>query len=113
MKLKELIELSKEFNKLGDEILISKNYDYTGSDVDALENFKKVALIFETLTGIAIKPKGVVFLLKIHKLVREGNLVFTGKEPNNESIFDTEIDEINYIKLTEATRRDEKKEDSE
>lgn len=109
MILKELIELSKEFNKLGDEILISKNYDYTGSGVDALENFKKVALIFEALTGIAIKPKGVVFLLRIHKLVREGNLVFNEKEPNNESILDSEIDEGNYIKLFEAVRRDERK----
>lgn len=81
----------------------SKGADYANED--KLSNFKLVGLICGLPTRI------VILVLIAIKVVRLGNLMASGKKPNNESISDSLLDLSNYAFLEDcALYEDELKE---
>lgn len=108
MTLKELIELNKDIDKKCEEILLVKNHDYSGKELDALSNFDKQSKISEIL-GLDNSPKAKAMNSVILKQIRWCELVFSGEEPLCEPIDQTEYDMINYAKFVRACRIDEKK----
>lgn len=90
----------KIYNEMHQKIISitkSKAHDYAG--VDVLSNFKSVSEAADRL-GIDVKtPTGYALFMVVLKLARLGNLISSGKTPNNESIDDSFLDGINYFKL--------------
>ena len=74
------------------DILRRKQHDYAQGD-DAFSNFRTVAAV----AGVSVQQCFVVWLAT--KVVRLGQLISNGKDPQNESIRDTLIDIANYAEL--------------
>ena len=79
---------------------VSKSHDYA-SDGDILANFKRVALLCDTLNIDVRTPFGYAQLMCILKIDRINNLISSDKEAKNESIKDSFRDLKNYIDLSE------------
>jgi len=98
MNIKQLLEYSKRANREKERVIVSKNHDYS-EDVDAHKNFRTVAGLCKILDVSVQEPHGVVqfmILWKIHRLFKLKN---EGKEPENESLFDNNVDIQNYLDL--------------
>ena len=98
MNIKQLLEYGKRVNREKERVIVSKNADYSET-IDAHKNFRTVASLCETLNVSVCKPRGVVevmILWKIHRLFKLKN---EGKEPENESLFDNNVDIQNYLDL--------------
>lgn len=79
------------------QITKSKAHDYAG--VDVLSNFKSVSNAAKELGIDVSNATGYALFMVVLKLARLGNLISSGKTPNNESIDDSFLDGINYFKL--------------
>ena len=75
----------------------SKRHDYA-SEADPFLNFTQVA----DVSGLTIDQVFLVWVTT--KVVRLGQLVGNGKEPNNESVDDNILDLINYPALWRGIR---------
>ena len=98
MNLKQLLGYTKWVNREREKKIVSKNADYS-EEIDAHKNFRTVASLCKTLDVNVKKPSGVVefmILWKIHRLFKLKN---EGKEPENESLFDNNVDIQNYLDL--------------
>lgn len=79
------------------EITKSKGHDYASTDV--LSNFKEISGAAKLLRVDATTPTGYAMFMVLLKIGRLGNLLSSGKTPNNESVEDSFKDGINYFKL--------------
>ena len=75
----------------------SKRHDYASED-DPFLNFRQVA----DVSGLSIDQVFLVWVAT--KVVRLGQLIGGGKEPNNESVDDNILDLINYPALWRGMR---------
>ena len=88
--------------------LANKGADYA-SDKDVLGNFKRLSSVVKTL-GIDIKtPTGYALFMTLLKIDRINNLISENKDPKNESVEDSFLDGINYMKLAWMCYEDEHK----
>jgi hypothetical protein len=94
MTPKQQIEHLELFQQRMSEVLLRKGNDYANED--RLSNFKLVGQI------VGLPPEKVVAVLIATKVVRLGNLLSKGGDPNNESISDTLMDMANYAVLEDA-----------
>ena len=79
-------------------VFADKSNDYATED--ALSNFKRMNILCKTLDIDVRRSAGdCARYLMMLKVDRWCNLVGYGKEPKNESIKDTVMDEHNYIDL--------------
>ena len=62
-------------------------------------NFDVIATICKLLNVDVKTPEGCAFYNKLMKVQREANLLFSGKEPQNEALVDTILDLANYNDL--------------
>jgi len=92
------IKLIQELDKKALDLIYKKGGDYA-SEKDVLLNFKVLGEVVKILKVDTTIPLGVSVFYMILKIQRLCNLVFSDKEPNNESVQDTLIDLINYVKL--------------
>jgi DNA-binding TFAR19-related protein (PDSD5 family) len=99
MTLKEQQIQFEQFADKQRDIMLKKGNDYANED--RLSNFKMVAQI----VGIPIEQVIGVFIAT--KTVRLGNLMSSGKKPDNESVEDNLLDLANYTQLLEMVRLDE------
>jgi hypothetical protein len=99
MTLKEQQMQFEQFADKQRDIMLKKGNDYANED--RLSNFKMVAQI----VGIPIEQVIGVFIAT--KTVRLGNLMSSGKKPDNESVEDNLLDLANYTQLLEMVRLDE------
>jgi hypothetical protein len=99
MTLKEQQIQFEQFADTQRDIMLKKGNDYANED--RLSNFKMVAQI----VGIPIEQVIGVFIAT--KTVRLGNLMSSGKKPDNESVEDNLLDLANYTQLLEMVRLDE------
>lgn len=96
-------DFSKHLNSIVtnlENVLTSKRNDYATEDV--LSNFKRNSKMAETLNVDMTKPEGYALFMVAMKLDRICNILFTEKEPKNESITDSFIDLIGYTILASA-----------
>lgn len=100
MELQRALKLAEESHRRRIEIRKKKAQDYAG-DTDALQNFKKVALLLGALDIDISKSYGVALVYAVLKIDRICNLVFrqNTKNPANESLTDSIDDLTNYIQL--------------
>jgi hypothetical protein len=98
MTLQEQVQEFNEFAEKQADIMLKKGNDYANED--RLSNFKLVAQI----TGLT--PEQVIMVFIATKTVRLGNLIASGKAPNNESIEDNLLDSSNYNQLLNMIRND-------
>ena len=73
----------------------SKSKDYATEDV--LSNFKRMSTLVSTLLRKEITPSDMAMIFVLIKLDRIENLV--GKTPENESVWDSWLDVVNYMRL--------------
>ena len=92
------LDYIKKLEKKGNEILQKKSHDYSKKE-DVFRNFKNVSFLLKTLSIDTYTPEGYCLMLLLLKIDRLSNLLFSSKQPENESIEDTIIDMINYAKL--------------
>ena len=97
MKVENLLEEAELTLEQCMILLNKKSSDYAQDD-DALSNFKIVSEI------VGITPQQVVMVFLATKIVRLGELS-KGKTPNNESIEDSLLDNINYSIIFKALMR--------
>ncbi len=96
--LADLMAYGRRVSLEKEKLIISKNADYS-EEVDAHGNFRTVSELCASLNVDVQTPAGVVefmILWKIHRLVKLKN---EGKEPENESLFDNNVDIQNYLDL--------------
>jgi len=79
-------------------LLDKKNQDYSHDD-DVHSNFKEMASICRAFKVDVTCPEGVMQYHVLHKIHRLFKLINESKEPANESIKDSVIDEQNYMTL--------------
>lgn len=92
------IEQIQAIDKKMLDIMNSKGSDYATEDV--LSNFKRISQCAKIL-GINIStPDGYAMFMVLLKIDRITNLVGSGKTPSNESVGDSYLDGINYLKLS-------------
>ena len=104
----EQIKIYKEVDDKIIEVTSSKRHDYAAEE-DVLSNFKGVSKAAESL-GIDIgDPTQYALFMVILKIARLTNLLNAQKEPNNESIDDSFMDGINYMKLAYCCYKDKEK----
>lgn len=94
MTREEQLKILEEVNSKLTNLSKSKGEDYAGEDV--LSNFKNLADACKALQIDITTPVGVSLFFQVHKISRTANLLQSGKKPNNESIEDTFLDNINY-----------------
>lgn len=108
MTKQEQIKIYQELDKKLLSISSSKAHDYATEDV--LNNFKSVSAAAKEL-GLDVKnPTNYALFMTLLKIARISNLINTNKWPNNESIDDSFLDGINYMKLAYCNYKDRKKE---
>jgi hypothetical protein len=101
----EYIEMVTQSFKRRLEIFKCKSYDYADQS-ECLGNFKRVAQILKLLKVDPTTSHGVAIIYIVLKMDRFSNLMFSGKQPKNESIQDTIDDLKNYVDLLEACLKD-------
>ena len=98
MKINEQEIIYKKLDSDILSILSKKRNDY-GDGIDVLSNFKQVSNIVKELKIDTTTPTGYALLMVILKLARITNLIHKNIPAQNESIDDSFIDGINYLKL--------------
>lgn len=96
-------EFETVFNETVDilnRVLNRKRNDYATQDV--LSNFKRNAKFAELLNIDMTRPEGYALFMVMMKLDRVCNLLFSEKEPANESISDSIVDMLGYAMLADA-----------
>lgn len=106
MNSQKQAEIYEEMHNKIMQITKSKAHDYAGADV--LSNFKSVSNAAKELGIDVSNPTGYALFMVVLKLARLGNLIASGKTPNNESIDDSFLDGINYFKLAYCCYKEEK-----
>jgi len=92
------LDLDKYFNTCK-KLISKKMHDYATKN-DIFKNFKESAAIASILSQKKITPTDVFNVFISMKMSREANIRNNLKEaPKNESLFDSIVDEINYIVL--------------
>lgn len=81
-----------DFQEIMKNVISSKGDDYANKD--RLINFKRVAFMCD------VTPQKAIQILIATKVARLTEL-YSGKEPNHESVKDTKIDLANYTALLE------------
>jgi hypothetical protein len=94
MTREEQLKILEEVNSKLTILSKSKGEDYAGEDV--LSNFKNLADACKALQIDITTPVGVSLFFQVHKIARISNLLQSGKIPNNEGIYDSFLDDINY-----------------
>ena len=100
MKLKDALKHQRKSFELRMAIRHKKALDYSSED-ECLGNFKRVAELCKIFRVDPTKSYGIAFIYRLLKMDREANLIFGDKEPQNESILDSILDDKNYIDLFE------------
>ena len=108
MTKQEQIKIYQELDKKLLSISSSKAHDYATEDV--LNNFKSVSAAAKELGLNVSDPTNYAMFMVLLKIARISNLINTNKWPNNESIDDSFLDSINYMKLAYCNYKDRKKE---
>jgi hypothetical protein len=108
MTKQEQIKIYQELDKKLLSISNSKAHDYATEDV--LNNFKSVSAAAKELGLNVSDPTNYAMFMALLKIARISNLINTNKWPNNESIDDSFLDGINYMKLAYCNYKDRKKE---
>jgi len=98
LNLPEALEISDKVHEIKKTIRTVKGHDYANSDNVHL-NFDSLSEICKILKVDVTTPYGCAMFYKLLKIQRECNLVFSNKEPKNESLLDTLIDGSNYDDL--------------
>ncbi len=91
------LEIYKELDSRVMQAANSKGHDYASQDV--LSNFKSVSRAAKELGLNVTDPTNYALFMVLLKIARLSNLLNTGKKPNNETIDDSFLDGINYMKL--------------
>lgn len=100
------IEIYKELDEKILKVASSKAHDYASEDT--LSNFKTVSRAAKEL-GISVSdPTNYALFMVLLKIARISNLINNNKYPNNESLDDSFLDGINYMKLAYCTYKDRK-----
>jgi hypothetical protein len=82
-------------------IMKRKSADYANPEkADVLTNFKRVSAAAKALNLNVTTPEGYSLFMVLLKIDRLNNLIHSDKEPVNESITDSYIDGLNYLKLS-------------
>jgi len=89
----DLIESTELLFKMALETMKKKNADYGGGEVSSMRNFELSA----DIAGISMS-KGILVRL-MDKMTRIGNLMDKEAQVENETIFDTIQDGINYLAI--------------
>lgn len=77
------------------------------TDTDCLENFKIMAQLCKIHQVDVTKPEGVALFWIIHKIQRRCNMMAKGlTKAAAESLYDTDVDMLNYIDLLSAIEVD-------
>ena len=97
-KLGTLLEFVERVNERKQEICAAKNIDYS-EVTDTHKNFHVVSGICKLLDVDVRKPLGAVEFMIIWKIHRLFKLKNSGKTPENESLFDTNVDTQVYEDL--------------
>ena len=92
MNLEQQEEILDNFYAKRMEVMHAKSLDYA-SDKDVLDNFKNVASI------VGVAPAQQCLSLIAVKVARIGNILSSGKTPNNEALEDSVLDMANYTDL--------------
>lgn len=111
MNSQEQLRVYEEMHDKIMQITKSKAHDYAGADV--LSNFKSVSNAAKELGIDVDTPTGYALFMVVLKLARLGNLINSGKTPNNESIEDSFFDGINYFKLAYCCYKEEKQKEQQ
>lgn len=82
------------------KVLFKKSSDY--ATVDVLSNFKRLSGAAKSLNINVQTPFGYAIFMCLMKLDRINNLVINKKEPKNESIEDSFLDDLGYTFLALA-----------
>ncbi len=108
MDLNTALRIEKEAFGRRIELRKKKGDDYANTK-DCLQNFKKVAVLLDTLSIDTSKSYGVALIYAMLKIDRLCNLIFRQKtdKPKNEAISDTIDDLQNYIDLFRECLADE------
>lgn len=101
------INIYREIDQSLIKISSSKSHDYATEDV--LSNFKSVSGAARELKLDVTNPTNYALFMVLLKIARLTNLLNGNKKPNNESIEDSFLDAINYLKLAYCTYLDENK----
>lgn len=105
MNINKSKKIQKSSFKRRWELRNTKGHDYATEDI--LSNFKRMAMIMKIWNVDVTVCYGTALFYAFLKIDRLCNLVFSGKEPANESIQDTIDDLKNYIDLMEECMIDE------
>lgn len=106
MEKSKQIELYHQIDEKILKVANSKAHDYATKDV--LNNFKTVSAAAKELGLNVTDPTNYALFMVLLKIARISNLINTGKRPNNESIDDSFLDGINYLKLAYCNYKDRK-----
>jgi|688.fasta_scaffold118350_4 hypothetical protein len=104
-KIKQ-IEIYKDLDEKILEVASSKAHDYATEDV--LNNFKSVSAAAKELGINVSDPTNYALFMVLLKIARISNLINNNKWPNNESVDDSFLDGINYMKLAYCNYKDKK-----
>jgi len=106
MEKSKQIEIYKELDEKILKVASSKAHDYASQDV--LSNFKSVSAAAKELGLNVTDPTNYALFMVLLKIARISNLINNNKWPNNESIDDSFLDGINYMKLAYCNYKDRK-----
>ena len=106
MTREEQIKIYQDLDEKLLRISNSKAHDYATEDV--LHNFKSVSRAAKELGLNVSDPTNYAMFMVLLKIARLSNLINTNKWPNNESIDDSFLDGINYMKLAYCNYKDRK-----
>ena len=104
MEKSRQIELYEELDKKIMELANSKGHDYATEDV--LNNFKSVSAAAKALNLDVTNPTNYALFMVLLKIARIVNLTNGNKHPRHESVEDSFVDGINYLKLAYCNFRD-------
>lgn len=91
------IKILKVLDAKNLEILNKKGEDYASADV--LSNFKRLSTAAKAMNLNMSTPESYAMFMVLLKIDRINNLISEGKKPGNESLEDSFIDAIAYMKL--------------
>ncbi|MFN9897961.1 MAG: hypothetical protein ACK55Z_04020 [bacterium] len=104
MEKSKQIEIYKELDEKIMELANFKGHDYATEDV--LNNFKSVSAAAKALNLDVQKPVNYALFMVLLKIARIVNLTNGNKYPRHESVDDSFVDGINYLKLAYCNFRD-------
>lgn len=88
------------------KLLLTKGHDYSAAS-DRLVNFKRTAKVMSLYTGKNMTSYEAALFFQLVKIDRLNNLLNATGKPKHESMYDTIIDELNYLMLKYACLIDE------